>query len=80
VVFLGKSVEKVELVTLFLSDLLVLVEEDWSRRELSQTLVTRAPLDSIVVAIQLGVGFLEQWHPPCTEVGTVSTIRNEIVF
>lgn len=57
-VFLGKFVEKGELVTLLLIDLFVLEEEGRSARQLSQTLVTWAPLDSIVVAIQFGVGFL----------------------
>jgi len=57
-VFLGKSVEKGELVTLLLIDLFVLEEEGWSCRQHSHTLVTRARLDSIVVAIQFGVGFL----------------------
>ena len=49
-------------------------------RQLSQTLKARAPSNSIVVAVELCVSLLEEWHPPGTMQRPISRPGNEVIL
>lgn len=56
------------------------VAEAWFTREMSQNLVTKTALNFTVTSLKLGVGLLEQWHPPSAISGAVSGKSNEVAI